>query len=89
MFLDSLDLLLEIALEAVVLLDAEGCVLLFGKPFADLGGNGTGIGQHFVFVECEEGIETFCVMEAIRRSAKTGDVVKVGPILDEVGLVTG
>jgi predicted dehydrogenase len=34
----------------------------------------------------EEGIETFCVMEAIQRSARTGDVVKVGPILEEVGL---
>ncbi len=34
----------------------------------------------------EEGIETFCVMEATRRSARTGRPVAVGPLLDEVGL---
>jgi predicted dehydrogenase len=34
----------------------------------------------------EEGIETFCVMEAIRRSAEGGQPVPVGPLLAEVGL---
>jgi len=34
----------------------------------------------------EEGIETFCVMEAVRRSAKSGTPVKVGPLLEEAGL---
>lgn len=34
-----------------------------------------------------EGVETFCVMEAVRRSARTGEVVPVEPILREVGLV--
>jgi predicted dehydrogenase len=33
-----------------------------------------------------EGLETFCVMEAIRRSAQEGMPVKVEPILHEVGL---
>lgn len=33
----------------------------------------------------EEGIETFCVMEAVRRSAQTGKPVAVGPLLEEVG----
>jgi predicted dehydrogenase len=36
--------------------------------------------------ELEEGIETFCVMEAVRRSARSGRPVEVGPILAEVGL---
>jgi predicted dehydrogenase len=34
-----------------------------------------------------EGIETFCVMEAIRRSAHSGDPVQVRPLLEEVGLI--
>lgn len=34
----------------------------------------------------EEGIETFCVMEAVKRSAKTGQPVHLGPLLAEVGL---
>jgi predicted dehydrogenase len=35
----------------------------------------------------EEGIETFCVMEAIRQSAKGGKPVRVEPLLKEVGVV--
>jgi len=34
-----------------------------------------------------QGIETFCVMEAIRRSSHSGDPVQVRPILEEVGLI--
>lgn len=34
----------------------------------------------------EEGLETFCVMEAVKRSAQTGTPVKVAPLLAEVGL---
>lgn len=34
----------------------------------------------------EEGVETFCVMEAVRRSARSGQPVEVAPILEEVGL---
>jgi predicted dehydrogenase len=33
-----------------------------------------------------EGLETFCVMEAIRRSAHTGAAVPIQPLLDEIGL---
>lgn len=33
-----------------------------------------------------EGLETFCVMEAVKRSARTGAPVKVAPLLDEIGL---
>jgi predicted dehydrogenase len=33
-----------------------------------------------------EGLETFCVMEAIRRSAHTGAPVPVQPLLEEIGL---
>lgn len=33
-----------------------------------------------------EGLETFCVMEAVRRSAKTGLPEKVPPLLRELGL---
>jgi predicted dehydrogenase len=36
--------------------------------------------------DLEEGIETFCVMEAIRRSARSGQPVSVAPLLAEVGL---
>lgn len=39
--------------------------------------------------ELEEGVETVCVMEAVRRSAESGRVVEVGPLLDEVGLTRG
>ena len=35
----------------------------------------------------EEGIETFCLMEAARRAAETGRPVEVGPLLREAGLV--
>jgi hypothetical protein len=34
----------------------------------------------------DEGVETVCVMEAIRRSAENGAPVKVAPLLVEVGL---
>jgi len=34
----------------------------------------------------EEGVETFCVMEAIRRSAERREPVAVAPLLAEVGL---
>lgn len=34
----------------------------------------------------EEGIETFCVMEAIRRSAHTGRPVALAPLLEQAGL---
>jgi predicted dehydrogenase len=34
----------------------------------------------------EEGIETFCLMEAVRRSAQSGQPVEVAPLLAEVGL---
>jgi len=33
-----------------------------------------------------EGLETFCVMEAVRRSAHAGGPVRVQPLLDEIGL---
>jgi predicted dehydrogenase len=33
-----------------------------------------------------EGLETFCVMEAVRRSVQTGVPVKVSPLLMELGL---
>lgn len=36
--------------------------------------------------ELEEGVETVCVMEAVRRSAETGQVVEMEPLLREVGL---
>jgi hypothetical protein len=34
----------------------------------------------------EEGIETYCVMEAVRRSVQSGKPVEVGPLLKEAGL---
>lgn len=34
----------------------------------------------------EEGLETFCVMEAVKRSALTGSPVKIAPLLSEIGL---
>jgi predicted dehydrogenase len=34
----------------------------------------------------EEGIATFCVMEAIRRSAQTGQPERIAPLLAELGL---
>lgn len=37
--------------------------------------------------ELEEGVETVCVMEAVRRSAENGGVVELAPLLVEVGLV--
>jgi predicted dehydrogenase len=36
--------------------------------------------------DLEEGLETFCVMEAIRRSAQSGEPEKVGSLLKEVSL---
>lgn len=36
--------------------------------------------------ELEEGIETFCVMEAVRRSAQSGRAVAIGPLMVEAGL---
>lgn len=34
----------------------------------------------------EEGLQTFALMEAVRRSAETGQAVSLQPILDEIGL---
>jgi predicted dehydrogenase len=34
--------------------------------------------------DLEEGIETFCVMEAVRRSARDGKTIDVRPLLDDV-----
>jgi len=34
----------------------------------------------------EEGVETFCVMEAVRRSAREGRPLDVGPLLRDAGL---
>ncbi|MBX3321850.1 MAG: Gfo/Idh/MocA family oxidoreductase [Phycisphaeraceae bacterium] len=34
----------------------------------------------------EEGVETFCVMEAVRRSSVEGRPVEVGPLLTQVGI---
>lgn len=34
----------------------------------------------------EEGLETFALMEAVRRSAETGQAVALRPLLDEIGL---
>lgn len=36
--------------------------------------------------DLEEGVETVCVMEAIRRSAESGGPVEIGPLLERVGL---
>ena len=36
--------------------------------------------------DLEEGIETFCVMEAVRRSASEGRPVRVDEVTAEVGL---
>jgi predicted dehydrogenase len=36
--------------------------------------------------DLEEGIETFCIMEAVRRSAGTGAPVPVAAVMAEVGL---
>jgi hypothetical protein len=54
---DSLNLLLEIALEAAVRLDAKRGVLFFGQLLDNLGGDGPGVGQHFVFVERQERVK--------------------------------
>jgi predicted dehydrogenase len=35
----------------------------------------------------EEGVETFCVMEAVRRAAETGQPQQLAPMLREVGLM--
>lgn len=34
----------------------------------------------------EEGLETFCIMEAVRLSAKDGQPVAVFPIMQQIGL---
>jgi predicted dehydrogenase len=49
--------------------DAFAGALLEGRPCAP---------------ELEEGLETFCVMEAVRRSAAGGAPVEVAPIVAEV-----
>jgi predicted dehydrogenase len=36
--------------------------------------------------DLKEGLETYCVMEAIRRSARIGESVRVAPLLKEIGL---
>lgn len=36
--------------------------------------------------DLEEGIETFCLMEAVRRSAAVGGSVELAPLLEEAGL---
>ncbi|MEA2584268.1 MAG: hypothetical protein QOF33_2353 [Thermomicrobiales bacterium] len=38
------------------------------------------------YPDLEEGIETFCMMDAIRRSAQTGQPVSLAPVLADVGL---
>jgi len=37
--------------------------------------------------DLEHGLETFCVMEAVRRAARSGQTVEVAPLLREVGLI--
>ena len=39
--------------------------------------------------DLEEGLETFCVLEAIRQSAQTGRPMPVEPLLAEIGLRKG
>ena len=39
--------------------------------------------------DLEEGLETYCLMEAIRRSAKSGQPVKIAPLLEQIGLHRG
>jgi predicted dehydrogenase len=34
----------------------------------------------------EEGLETFCVMEAVRQSAQTGQPARIAPLREEIGL---
>jgi hypothetical protein len=36
--------------------------------------------------DLEEGIATFCIMEAVRESARTGRPVELGPLLATAGL---
>jgi predicted dehydrogenase len=45
--------------------------LIHGKPYSP---------------NLEEGVETFCVMEAVRRSAESGKPIAVRPVLEEAGL---
>lgn len=42
---------------------------------------------HAASPELEEGVETVCVMEAVRRSAESGEVVRLAPLLEQVGLL--
>jgi predicted dehydrogenase len=37
--------------------------------------------------DLEEGVETFCIMEAVRRSVKSGLPVKIEPLMAEAGLL--
>jgi predicted dehydrogenase len=37
--------------------------------------------------DLEEGLETFCLMEAVRRSSLEGRSVEVAPIMAEIGLI--
>ncbi len=53
----------------------------YAEHFADALLNGTPYSP-----DLEEGLETVCVMEAVRRSAGTGKPVAVGPLLKEIGL---
>jgi predicted dehydrogenase len=39
--------------------------------------------------DLEEGLETYCVMEAIRRSTQSGQLVQISPLLEEIGLRRG
>jgi len=39
--------------------------------------------------DLEEGLETVCVMEAVRRSAESGSKVSITPLLKEIGLEPG
>jgi hypothetical protein len=39
--------------------------------------------------DLEKGAETFCVMEAVRRSAATGAAVALAPLLTVMGLHAG
>lgn len=34
----------------------------------------------------EEGLETFCIMEATRRSAVDGRLVEIAPLMEQIGL---
>ena len=44
------------------------------------------LANHAYSPNLAEGLETFCVMEGVRRSAQTGSPVQVAQILAEIGL---